>query len=412
MQPALSQLQSKPTDTVFKMLFAISVVHLLNDSMQASITAAFPVLQTSLHLSYLQIGFLAFALNMTSSILQPVVGLFSDKRPTPLMLPFGMAMSLVGMIGIALAPNYWLVILAILFVGFGSAAFHPEGSRVAYMASGGRRGLAQSIYQVGGNFGGSLGPIMTALIFVPFGQVGAAWFAITAALAIFVSSFVSKWYKVQLTEGLFKPKAKSKSSASGTISEANKKKIYTAVTLLVFLVFARSWLNAGLSNYYQFFLQEDYGLSISEAQPYVFTLMIAGVIGTFFGGPLSDRFGKRNMILFSLLGTLPLALALPHVPLAWAFPVLFLLGAIGSSSFSVTVVYAQELLPGKVGVASGLIVGLAFGMGAIGSVVLGSLADAFSLRLVIQFCSILPLLGLLAFFLPTDRKLKELTEEA
>lgn len=401
---------SLPAPTVYRMLFLISLVHLLNDAMQAVIPASFPILEKSLNLSYMQVGFMSFAMSMTSSIMQPVVGFVTDKRPSPFLLPLGMAASLVGLVGLAFAPSYWLVLAAIVFIGLGSAVFHPEGSRVAYMAAGPRRGFAQSIYQVGGNTGASLAPLMTALIFVPYGQQGAIWFTFFAIAAIIVLLFVSRWYKEQLEAGAFKPKNKATSmSAAG--QAALKKSVRFAIILLIFIVFARSWASAGFSNYYQFYLIKDYGISITSAQTYVFTLMIAGVIGTLFGGALADRFGKRNLILFSMLGAMPFSLFLPYASLEWALPLLFLYGMIITSSFAVTVVYAQELLPGKVGVASGLIVGLAFGMGAIGSVVLGKMADLYGLKFVMQFSSMLPLLGLLTLFLPSDRKLRELSEQ-
>ena len=395
-----------------RILIAISCIHLLNDSMQAVIAASYPVLQKSMALTYAQIGLLSFTLQMTSSVLQPVVGLYTDKRPTPFLLTLGMTMSMIGMIGIAFAPNYWLVIAAILFVGFGSAVFHPEGSRVAYMAAGERRGFAQSIYQVGGNAGSALAPLMTALILVPWGQRGAIVFTALALIGVPICVYVARWYQEQLSSGLFK--AKPKRAAKGAVDSAkalaNRKKIISAMVLLVFIVFARTWTSSGFSNYFQFYLINYHGITITHAQAYVFTLSIASVVGTLIGGPLGDRFGRRNVIVFSMLGALPMALLLPHVSLFWAFPTLFLLGTILTSSFSTTVVYAQELLPGSVGVASGLIVGLAFGMGGIGAVVLGNLADWFSLKFVMYFCSALPLLGLLAFFLPSDEKLKELTE--
>lgn len=403
------QVKTQENVTVYKILVAISLIHLLNDSLQAVIPAAFPVLQQSMSLTYAQIGLLSFTLSMTSSVLQPVVGLYTDKWPTPRLLALGMMMSMIGMIGIALAPSYVLIILAIFFVGLGSAVFHPEGSRVAYMASGGRRGFAQSIYQVGGNAGSAMAPLLTALLFVPFGQFGAIWCTGLALLAIPVCLYVAGWYQGQLDAGLFRAKPK-KSAASGTAEAANRRKIGFAIVLLVLLVFARSWTSSGFHNYYQFYLIHDYGISITNAQAYVFTLAVAIVVGTLVGGPLGDRVGRRNVLLVSLLGALPVTLLLPHVSLFWAYPLLFLLGVVLASSSAATVVYAQELLPGKVGVASGLIVGLAFGLGGIGSVVLGNLADWYGLKFVMWFCSLLPLLGFLAFLLPSDRKLREMVE--
>ncbi|TCP59622.1 FSR family fosmidomycin resistance protein-like MFS transporter [Tumebacillus sp. BK434] len=399
---AKANVQSSPNGTMYRILFAISFVHLLNDTMQAVIPAVYPTLRESMALTFTQVGLISFAFNMTSSVLQPVVGFWSDKKPKPFLLPFGMALSMIGMLGLAFAPNYLWILFTVLFVGLGSAVFHPEGSKVAYLAAGTRRGFAQSVYQVGGNTGSSLAPLMTALIFVPLGQFGAIWFTSLAAVAIVVCLFVSSWYTQQLATQALARKSKGERK-----SGALKRQIGFAIVLLTFLVFARSWYSSGLSNYYQFYLIDHYGLSISKAQVFIFLFMIAGVIGTFIGGPLADRFGKRRMIFFSMLGAAPFALLLPHVSLLFAYPLLFVIGVILSTSWSVTVVYAQELIPGKIGTVSGLIVGLAFGLGAIGSVALGKLSDLQGLDFTMLFCSFLPLLGLLTYLLPTDRKLKE-----
>ncbi|HJV47229.1 MAG TPA: MFS transporter [Bacillota bacterium] len=389
--------------TIYRILFAISFVHLLNDSMQSVIPAIFPILENSLHLSFSQLGWIAFSLNMTSSIMQPIVGLYTDKLASPFLLPLGMGSSLIGMLGLAYANSFPLILLCVVFIGLGSAAFHPEGSRVAYMAAGNRRGLAQSIYQVGGNGGQSLAPLMTALIFVPLGQFGAIWFTAVAGLAVLVLIFVSNWYRKQL---VYFPR-KKKSAVSKEVNAKRRNQIIFAMVLLIFLVFARSWYSAAISNFYQFYLIKNYGLSIEGAQYYIFSFLAAGVLGTFFGGPLADRFGKRNVLLFSMLGSAPLALVLPYVGLNWVFPIFLLMGFILLSSFSVTVVYAQELIPGMVGLVSGLIVGLAFGMGALGSVVLGKLADLYGLHFIMIFCSFLPILGIFTVFLPSDQKLKQ-----
>jgi FSR family fosmidomycin resistance protein-like MFS transporter len=388
--------------TIYSILFAISSVHMLNDTMQAVVVALFPIFEEALHLSYAQVGWIAFTLNMTSSIMQPLVGIYSDKRPSAGMLPIGMSLSLVGIAGLAFAPNFITLLMAVVFIGLGSAIFHPEGSRVVYFAAGGRRGLAQSIYQVGGNFGSSLAPLMTIFIFIPLGQSGAIWGTLLAAAAIVILLFVAPWYKAQLAAKGAPVKRKNKAEDGGK-SRINRV-IVLALTILIVLVFARSWYFSVISNYYQFYVRETYGLSIQAAQIPLLLFMSAGVLGTFFGGILADRFGRKNMMLFSIAGSAPFALLLPHLPLAWVFPTIVVLGFILQSGFSVSVVYAQELMPNNVGMASGLIVGLAFGMGALGAVVLGHAADVWGLSTVMTVCSILPLIGVLSFFLPADRR--------
>ncbi|MFC5530394.1 MFS transporter [Cohnella yongneupensis] len=390
--------------TVLPVLLAISLVHMLNDSMQAVVPAMYPILEKSLNLSYVQVGWIGFMLNMTSSVMQPVVGAYSDRRPLPMMLPIGMGLSLIGMVGIALAPQFWYLLFAVVFIGLGSAIFHPEGSRIVYFASGGRRGFAQSVYQVGGNAGSSLAPLMTIFIFVPFGQFGAIWGTLFAGMAIAVLLGLVPWYKKKLAQWELE---REKRLASKTLAaeHANHPRMKFALGLLIFLVFARSWYHSGISSYYQFYLEHDYGLSVRQAQIPVFLFLAAGVLGTYFGGVLADRFGLKNMIVFSITGAAPFALALPHLPLMLVYPVIALLGFIILSGFSVAVVYAQFLMPAKVGMASGLTTGLAFGMGAIGAVALGKAADVFGLSSVMFYCSFLPLVGLSAIFLPSDRKL-------
>ncbi|KAA2395358.1 MFS transporter [Bacillus cereus] len=398
---AVSQKNTVETPTIYRILFAISFGHFFNDSMQAVVPALFPILEKTMNLSYMQVGWIAFALNMTSSIMQPVFGMYSDKKPSPFLLPLGMFSSMLGMIGLAFAPNFIIVIISVLFIGLGSAVFHPEGARVAYMAAGAKRGLAQAIYQVGGNTGNSLAPIFTALIFVPLGQIGSLGFTAFAAVGIVLLIFVSNWYRNELATGAVRRKKRAALEAENAIVSTHIKFV---ILLLVFLTFVRSWYGAGIGNFYQFYLIEHYGLSIKNAQYFVFAFMIAGVLGTFFGGPLADRFGKKTIIVFSMLGSAPLALLLPHVSLVWVVPLFLCIGFISSSSFSVIVVYAQELVPGKVGMVSGLIVGLAFGLGALGSVVLGKLADIYSLQFIMLLCSCLPLIGLTSWLLPSDKK--------
>ncbi|MFA1820396.1 MFS transporter [Virgibacillus oceani] len=389
--------------TVYPILFIIGICHLLNDTLQAVIPAMFPILENSLGLTFTQLGFIAFTLNMVASVMQPVVGMYTDKRPMPYALPIGLTSSMVGILGLALAPNFWAILASVLFIGLGSAVFHPEGSRVAYLAAGPRRGLAQSIYQVGGNSGQALAPVITALVLVPLGQFGAIWFTLIAGLAVLFLIYIARWYNAQIGDPI-KVKAETRDQQrDGHLSKAIK----GALIVLVFIVFARSWYQSVIANFYAFFAIDNYGATIAQSQGYIFTFLLAGAVGTFLGGPFADRFGKRNVILFSLLAAAPLALVLPFVGSAMAIVLLALLGVIIMSSFSVTVVYAQELIPGKIGTMSGLIVGLAFGMGAIGSVVLGSLIDFIGLMPTMIATAFLPLLGLLAFLLPTDEKVRE-----
>ncbi|AIQ71263.1 Fosmidomycin resistance protein [Paenibacillus graminis] len=393
--------------TIYRILLAVSFVHLFNDSIQALIPAMFPILKDNMLLSYAQVGWIAFALNITSSVIQPVIGYAADRKPRPILLPLGMCCTFAGVFLLAFAGNYALVIFSVMLVGFGSAAFHPEGMRVAHMAAGQRKGLSQSIFQVGGNAGQSLGPLLMKWVFIPFGQVGALGFTVIAAAGIAVQAYVAKWYRQMLNEGY----TFRKKSAARTIDPARSRSIVTATVILVFLVFVRSWYGASIGGYYAFYLMKNYGMTIDDAQIYIFMYLAAGAVGTFFGGPLADRFGRRNLILLSMVGTVPFALALPFVNQAWALVLLVISGFILLSSFSVTVIYAQMLYPGNIGTVSGLITGLAFGLGGIGSVVIGELIDRIGIMTVFVACGFLPLLGLLALLLPGDKKLEEWAAE-
>lgn len=389
--------------TVYSILFIIGLCHLLSDSITAVIPAMFPILEQSLGLTFTQLGFIAFTVNMTSSVMQPVVGMYTDKRPSPYALPIGLTITMFGILGLAFAPGFWTILICVFFIGLGSAIFHPEGSRVAYLAAGNRRGLAQSIYQVGGNSGQALAPLITALVLVPLGQFGSIWFTLIAAIAVCFLIYIARWYSEQMADIARNGKKVEEKKPSKDVANAIK----WAIIVLILLVFARSWYTSAISSFYAFYAIDNYGLTIAQSQIYIFAFLVMGAIGTFFGGPLADRFGRRNVILFSLFAPAPLALALPHVGPVVAFILLMLVGFMFMSSFSVTVVYAQELIPGKIGTMSGLIVGLAFGMGAIGAVALGSLIDLIGLKPTMVTISLLPFLGLLTFLLPTDQKVRE-----
>ncbi|QBD81413.1 MFS transporter [Ktedonosporobacter rubrisoli] len=389
------------TTTIFSILFAVSFAHLLNDSIQSVIPAMFPLLKQSLQLNFAQVGLIAFALNITASLLQPLVGIFMDLRPKPFLLPIGMCSTLVGMVILAYAPSFLVVLLAVVFVGIGSSVLHPESSRVAFLASGGKRGLAQSLFQIGGNIGQALGPVLTAFIFVPLGQGGAVWFAGVAMLAIIVLFYVARWYSLRSSpahraaHAVFEPAG----------NQLSRRTIVGALAILIALIFSKYVYISSITSYYAFYAIKQFGFSVQQAQLYLFIFLVASVVGTFAGGPPADRFGRRNIIWISILGTAPFAILLPYANQFWSMVLLALAGLILSSAFSIIVVYAQELLPGKVGMVSGLFFGLAFGLGGLGSAVLGYLADLSSLNAVIQGCSYLPLIGLITILLPPDRKL-------
>ena len=393
---------NKMGNPVYPIMFAIGVCHLFNDTLQAVIPAMFPVLESELGLTFTQLGLISFVLNIVASVLQPVVGFISDKKPMPYALPLGMMSSFVGMAGLALAPQYWMILVSVIFLGLGSAVFHPEGSRVSFMAAGSKRGLSQSIYQVGGNSGQALAPLISAFILVPLGQKGAALFLVVAAVGIFLLSKISAWYKRQLEAEKL---SNRKRTLLSSLPALTKKQIGVALTLLMVIIFARSFYVTNMTNFYIFHLMKNYGMTIKEGQLIIFIFLALGAVGTLFGGPMADRMGRRNVIILSMAVPIPLSLFLPYVPV-WA--IILLLIAIGffiMLSFSVTVVYAQELVPSKIGTMAGLTVGLAFGMGAIGAVVIGILMDYIGIYTTMIVVSTLPIIGLVALALPKDRKI-------
>lgn len=395
-----SLIGSADNQTMYSILIIIGLAHLLNDSLQAVIPAMFPILEDSLGLTFTQLGLIAFTLNMVASVMQPIIGVYTDKHPMPYALPIGLTSSMFGMLGLAFAPNFGIILLSVFFIGIGSATFHPEGSRVANLAAGPRRGFAQSIFQVGGNAGQALAPVITALVLVPLGQFGAIWFVLVAGLAVILLTYIARWYKQQIA--LIQKNGKEVSSAEK--KRAPKKALTIAIVVLVFVVFVRSWYHAAILNFYSFFAIDIYNVTIAKAQFYVFAFLFMGAVGTFIGGPLADRFGKRNIIAASFVIPAPLALALPYVNQTLAIILLLIIGISLLSSFSVAVVYAQMLVPGKIGTMSGLIVGLAFGMGAIGAVLFGIFIDHYGIMNTMIFVSFLPILGLLVFLLPKDEK--------
>ena len=383
--------------TVLAILFAISFSHLLNDTIQSLIPAIYPLLKTSFHLSFVQIGFITLAFQMTASILQPFVGWYTDRRPKPYSLACGMGLTLGGLVLLSHATHYAMVVGAAALVGMGSSVFHPESSRVAYLASGGRTGFAQSLFQVGGNAGSSLGPLLAALIVVPHGQGSVLWFALIALLGIGILSGVGRWYGNHLSEARGRPGATTRTT--GPLSS----RVWFALAVLGMLIFSKYFYLASLTNYYTFYLIHKFHLSIQGAQFHLFLFLFAVALGTILGGPIGDRYGRKLVIWVSILGVAPFTLVLPHANLLWTGVLTVIIGIILASAFSAILVYAQELVPGKVGMIAGLFFGLAFGMAGIGSAVLGELADRTSIDYVFQLCAFLPLIGLLTAFLPNVR---------
>ncbi len=388
--------------TVFGILVAISFCHLLNDMIQSLIPAIYPILKASFHLDFAQVGLITLTYQLTASLLQPGVGWYTDRRPKPFSLPVGMAFTLIGLVLLSVATSFAALLFAAAMVGIGSAVFHPESSRVARMASGGQHGFAQSIFQVGGNAGSSLGPLLAAFIVLPRGQPSIAWFSLAALMGIAVLARVGTWYKGR-AHGKAAGAARKHEEGTGLPA----KKVALAITVLIALIFSKYFYLASLSSYYTFYLISKFHLPVRNAQLYLFLFLGAVAAGTIIGGPVGDRIGRKYVIWWSILGVLPFTLALPYANLFWTGALSVIIGLILASAFSAILVYAQELVPGKVGMISGLFFGFAFGMGGVGAALLGQLADATSITFVYRVCSFLPVIGLLTGFLPnleTDRR--------
>jgi FSR family fosmidomycin resistance protein-like MFS transporter len=382
--------------TVFAVLLALSFSHFLNDMIQSLIAADYPILKTSLGLNFTQIGLITLTFQVTASLLQPLVGLYTDRYPKPYSLAVGMGFTLIGLILLSRADTFSAVLLAAGLVGVGSAVFHPESSRVARLASGGRHGLAQSLFQVGGNAGGAIGPLLAAFIVVPRGQSSIAWFSIAALLAIGVLFNVGRWYRSHLSA---RPVQMTAATDDGRPA-MSPVKIGIALAILLCLIFSKYFYLVSLSSYYTFYLIDKFDVSVQVAQVYLFIFLGAVAVGTVAGGPIGDRVGFKSVIWCSILGVLPFTLALPYADLFWTAILTVLIGLILASAFSAILVYAQELLPQRVGLIAGLFFGFAFGMGGLGGAVLGQLADRTSIDTVYRVCSFLPMIGLLTGFLP------------
>jgi FSR family fosmidomycin resistance protein-like MFS transporter len=380
--------------TIFSILISISVSHLLNDTIQSLIPSIYPVVKNSFHLNFSQIGIITLIFQLTASLFQPIIGLYTDKKPQPYSLAVGMVFTLAGLIMLSQARNYALLLVSVGVIGTGSSVFHPEASKVAYMASGGRRGLAQSIFQVGGNLGGSLGPILAAMIIVPFGQSSILWFSILALLAIIVLLNVGSWY----THHMNRVKGKAAIIIKG--HSLSKSKVAWSVVILLVLIFSKYFYMASITSYFTFYLMHKFNVSIQTSQMHLFLFLFAVATGTLLGGPIGDRVGRKYVIWFSILGVAPFTLLLPYANLFWTTILSMMIGVILASAFSAILVYAQELIPGKIGMISGLFFGFAFGMGGLGSALLGMLADKTSIDYVYHVCAFLPLIGIITVFLP------------
>jgi FSR family fosmidomycin resistance protein-like MFS transporter len=387
--------QNAVEKTVFPILFAISFSHLLNDTIQSLIPAIYPVVKNSYHLSFTQIGLITLTFQMAASLFQPFVGLYTDKKPQPYSLAAGMGFTLLGLVILSQSTGFYMMLISVALVGTGSSIFHPEASRMAHAASGGRRGLAQSIFQLGGNFGSSLGPLLAAWIIVPYGQHSVIWFSAIALIAIMILSRVGNWYK-----GYMLTKARQSASISSQVSTFSKSRVIGSVIILLVLIFSKYFYMASLTSYFTFYVIDKFQVSVQSSQVYLFVFLVSVAAGTLAGGPVGDRFGRKYVIWFSILGTAPFALLLPYANLFWTGVLIVPIGMILASAFSAILVYAQELIPGKVGLVAGLFFGFAFGMGGIGSALLGKLADSTSIEYVFHVCSFLPLIGMLTAFLP------------
>lgn len=383
--------------TVYPILFAVAIAHLFNDLLQAVIPAAYPILKENYNLNFTQIGLITLSYQLAASILQPIVGLYTDKHPKPFSQMYGMVFTLAGILTLAYANSFNLVIIAVILVGIGSSIFHPESSRISFLASGGKRGLAQSIFQLGGNAGTAIGPLLVAFIVVPRSQHHIVWFALVALMGLLVLYHIGYWYQDHLNL-----KAKKKSEI--VLPNLTQTQITLSVIVLLVIIFSKFFYTASISSYFTFYLMDKFQLSIQEAQFHLFWYLAASAFGTLIGGPLGDKFGRKYVIWFSILGAAPFTLLLPFADLFWTGILSVIIGMIISSAFPAILVYAQELLPKKLGMVSGLFYGFAFGMGGLGSAFLGSLADKTSITYIYQLCAYLPLIGIVALFLPNLKK--------
>ena len=382
---------------VAPVLLTISFCHMLNDMMQSLIVATYPMLKQSLGLTFAQLGLVSLVYQLTASLLQPAVGYYTDRRSRPYSLVVGMSCTLTGLLLYSVAPRLGALLVAAALVGMGSSVFHPEASRVAQMASGGQAGLAQSVFQVGGNAGSALGPLLAALVVLPRGQGSIAWFSAVALLAMLVMTRVGAWYRAHLRE------RRQRTRAEAGARSASRRRIAWPMAVLGLLMFSKYFYLASFSNFYTFYLMAKFHLGIRSAELYLFLYLGAAAAGTVLGGPIGDRIGRKRVIWASILGVLPFSLVLPYAGLGWTVALTIVIGLVLSSAFSAILVYAQELVPGNVGLISGLFFGLAFGLGGMGAALLGALADRTSIANVYQVCSYLPILGILTAFLPELR---------
>ncbi len=382
--------------TRYSVLGAVSFTHLLNDMMQSVIVAIYPLLKGDFALSFLQIGLITLTFQLTASLLQPVVGWITDKKAMPYSLPVGMCFTFSGLLLLSVAPTYAILLVAVALIGLGSAVFHPESSRVARMASGGKFGLAQSVFQIGGNFGQALGPMLAAGVVLSLGRAHVGWFGLAALLAIVILLQVSRWYGAHVDER----SGKRRRLGGPTYSRALVRR---TVGVLLVLMFSKFFYLASISSYYEFYLMHRFGLSMAAATYWLSVFLLAVAAGTLFGGPIGDRIGRKRVIWFSILGIAPFTLLLPHVGLAWTVGLSVVIGGVLASAFPAIIVYAQDMLPHRIGMVSGMFYGFSFGLGGVGAAVLGVMADDFGIEFVYQVCAFLPLFGLLAVFLPDVR---------
>ena len=387
--------------TVYSILVICGISHFLNDMIQSIIPSIYPILKAKFDFSFAQIGLITLVFQMTSSILQPFTGLYADRHPRPYALSVGMCFTLTGLLLLAFANNYLAILIAVSIVGFGSSVFHPTASRVTQMASGGKKSLAQSIFQVGGNGGSALGPLLAAIIILPYGQHSISWFALAALLAALIMIRLGAWYKARLKYIVKHPQKTPELNTS-----ISKRAKYGALAILILLVFSKYFYTSCITSYFTFFLIDKFGVSVKASQLFLFVFLAAFAIGTVAGGMLGDQFGRKYVIWFSILGAAPFALAMPYVGLTWTIICCFLSGLIIASAFSSIVVYATDLMPDKVGMIAGIFFGLMFGLGGLGSAFFGWLADKTSIEFIFQVSAFLPLLGIIAGLLPDTQKTK------